>query len=75
MKYWEYPEIEDWDDDRGDFEGQDERCLPLAAIFIAATGPFLLCHPRRLCYPRGFCSPRSVCRPYYFCRPRPCFPY
>ena len=76
MDYWEYPEIEDWDfEDRGDIDSRDDRCLPVVAVFIAATGPFVFCNPRRFCYPRGFCSPRSACRPYYFCRPRPCFPY
>ncbi|MEN6565848.1 MAG: hypothetical protein ABFC57_06070 [Veillonellales bacterium] len=74
---WEAPEINDWEEDfdyRDDLNTRNDRCLPLGAVLIAATGAYL-CHPRHWCYPRTGCyptncSPYIACSPTYICYPR-----
>lgn len=75
--YWDEFEMEEWDydDEMGRYE--EDRCLPLVAVVVAAAG--VACYPRRYCYPRGcypirYCYPRSYCYPYRFCYPSPCVP-
>ena len=63
---WDYPEIDEWDDD----PSRDDRQLIIGAGFGFGFG----CYPRRFCFPRqGFffgCYPRQ-----FGCFPRrPCFP-
>lgn len=71
---WEFPEIRDWDENFDDTNIRDQRCLPLGAVLIAATGAYF-CHPNRWCYPRTGCYPNNcypvvACSPTYICYPR-----
>jgi hypothetical protein len=65
--YWDYPEIDEWDD-----EARDDRQIIIGAGFGFG------CFPRRFCFPRQFfCFPRRFCFPrQFFCFPRQfsCFP-
>ena len=72
---WDYPEIDEWDDD----SARDDRQLFIGAGFGTGfgTGFGFGCFPRRFCFPRqGFCFPRQgFCFPRQGCFPRrPCFP-
>ncbi len=66
--YWDYPEIDEWDD-----EERDKRPVVVVGGFCYPRQGF--CYPRQgFCYPhQGFCFPRQG-----FCRPRReerCYPY
>ncbi|MDT8900667.1 hypothetical protein [Anaeroselena agilis] len=76
---WDYPEIDDWDDDFA----RDDRQIVIGAGFGFGFG----CYPRRFCFPRQgffgcfprrFCFPRQFffgCYPRRYCYPRrPCYP-
>lgn len=71
---WETPEMTDWMED--DYRDREDRCLPLAAVFIGLAA---ICNPRRYCWPRSTCRPYActpmyVCWPAGNCFPRPCYP-
>lgn len=65
---WDIPELVEWREE--DARLAENRCLPLAAIFIGVAA---LCWPRRNCWPRASCSPYA-CSPTYVCWPRTCYP-
>lgn len=71
---WEAPELVDWEED---YSRSENRCLPIAAVGIAAIGAIGLCRPSRYCRPRChyYCSPRRYCYPRNFCYPYGCYPY
>ncbi len=68
--YWDYPEIDEWD------EGRDDRQLIIGAGFGFGCFPRRFCFPRQSffgCFPRRFCFPRQFffgCFPRRFCYPR-----
>ncbi|WP_425057593.1 hypothetical protein SCACP_21100 [Sporomusa carbonis] len=72
---WEDPELIDWEDSYPDAASRmhESRCLPLVAVALAASYPFV-CSPRRYCYPRrwyysGYCRPYYSCSPIFLCIP------